>query len=353
MAEGKHPFPSRTRKLSPPAPMVLPGRLGGRVGRRRDIVAGEPPSGGFLAFVASRSDFGSSRRVRGHAEVLRSLAQRAGSPARPTAHRVCRATWWASFARTAVPGQAEAAICAARAGGRAAGARRPAAAASEARRPRPSRPDRPRCARSWDWRYYEAGRTEEAYGAEGLPADVRARRPEPPDRRCPAGCGKAASARSHSPTRRSRPRRAAGEAKAEAVIVARFALADMERYEEALGVAGVARGRETSVAGPTRLRVWYTKGDILERAGGARRRPRSSARSCATTRPRSTPPNGWPRSADGGVPWRGGLPLPSLAPVASEALGVHPDRAEGVVAGELEGRAAGRRRVRTPPAPDR
>jgi hypothetical protein len=36
MAEGKHPVPFRTRKLSPPAPMVLPGKLGGRVGRRRD-----------------------------------------------------------------------------------------------------------------------------------------------------------------------------------------------------------------------------------------------------------------------------------------------------------------------------
>src|SRR6266540_322219 len=36
MAEGKHPVPFRTRKLSPPAPMVLPGKPGGRVGRRRD-----------------------------------------------------------------------------------------------------------------------------------------------------------------------------------------------------------------------------------------------------------------------------------------------------------------------------
>ena len=34
MAEGKHPFPSRTRKLSPPAPMVLTSRGVGRVGRR-------------------------------------------------------------------------------------------------------------------------------------------------------------------------------------------------------------------------------------------------------------------------------------------------------------------------------
>ena len=33
IAEGPHPFPFRTRKLSPPAPMVLP--FGGRVGRCR------------------------------------------------------------------------------------------------------------------------------------------------------------------------------------------------------------------------------------------------------------------------------------------------------------------------------
>ena len=33
IAEGSHPIPSRTRKLSPPAPMVLQGRPCGRVGR--------------------------------------------------------------------------------------------------------------------------------------------------------------------------------------------------------------------------------------------------------------------------------------------------------------------------------
>src|SRR5258706_2994801 len=37
MAEGSHPFPFRTRPLSPPAPMVLSGRPGGRVGRCRDF----------------------------------------------------------------------------------------------------------------------------------------------------------------------------------------------------------------------------------------------------------------------------------------------------------------------------
>ena len=35
MAVGSHPFPFRTRKLSPPAPMVLGRRRPGRVGRRR------------------------------------------------------------------------------------------------------------------------------------------------------------------------------------------------------------------------------------------------------------------------------------------------------------------------------
>ena len=35
IAKRSHPFPSRTRKLSSSAPMVLHGRLCGRVGRRR------------------------------------------------------------------------------------------------------------------------------------------------------------------------------------------------------------------------------------------------------------------------------------------------------------------------------
>src|SRR3954465_12936520 len=35
MARGKRPVPFRTRKLSLSAPMVLPWRRGGRVGRRR------------------------------------------------------------------------------------------------------------------------------------------------------------------------------------------------------------------------------------------------------------------------------------------------------------------------------
>src|SRR5687767_11991341 len=37
IAAGKRPDPFRTRKLSPPAPMVLPSSGGGRVGHRRTL----------------------------------------------------------------------------------------------------------------------------------------------------------------------------------------------------------------------------------------------------------------------------------------------------------------------------
>ena len=45
ISEGSHPFPSRTRKLSPPEPMVLRGKPRGRVGRCR-IIFDEQKTGG-------------------------------------------------------------------------------------------------------------------------------------------------------------------------------------------------------------------------------------------------------------------------------------------------------------------
>jgi hypothetical protein len=42
LAWGSHPFPSRTRPLSPTARMVLPGSPGGRV-RRRRLISRRPP----------------------------------------------------------------------------------------------------------------------------------------------------------------------------------------------------------------------------------------------------------------------------------------------------------------------
>ncbi len=56
------------------------------------------------------------------------------------------------------------------------------------------------------------------------------------------------------------------EAKAEAVVVAASALADQGRFAEALAFLGRAKTRDDQAEGYT-LRLWYVKGDILERAG--------------------------------------------------------------------------------------
>src|SRR3712207_4466758 len=53
MARGKRPATFRTRKLSLSAPMVLPWRRGGRVGRRRTTIP-EGPQHTLGPFVLSR-----------------------------------------------------------------------------------------------------------------------------------------------------------------------------------------------------------------------------------------------------------------------------------------------------------
>ena len=53
IAEGKHPFPYRTRQLSPPAPMVLVGQLTGRVGRRLVMISKPSPREVERAFFLS------------------------------------------------------------------------------------------------------------------------------------------------------------------------------------------------------------------------------------------------------------------------------------------------------------
>src|SRR4030065_14008 len=68
MAERKHPFPSRTRKLSSPAPMVLRGYPRGRVGRRRinlQALAPETEQGLFVGTVLC-TDLAGPQRVRSH-----------------------------------------------------------------------------------------------------------------------------------------------------------------------------------------------------------------------------------------------------------------------------------------------
>jgi tetratricopeptide (TPR) repeat protein len=69
-----------------------------------------------------------------------------------------------------------------------------------------------------------------------------------------------------------RDRRVPNDVKAEVVIVAASALADEGRYAEALAFLGRARTR-SDVAEPYTLRLWYVKGDVLERAG----RPQEAA----------------------------------------------------------------------------
>src|SRR5690349_10382483 len=50
IARGIHLFPFRTESLSLFAPMVLGGKLPGRVGRRRDTLRKPPLRGGFRVF---------------------------------------------------------------------------------------------------------------------------------------------------------------------------------------------------------------------------------------------------------------------------------------------------------------
>src|SRR3954451_4004075 len=59
MARGKRPVPFRTRKLSLSAPMVLPWRRGGRVGRRRTFFGVGPFREGWpFAFSVRRQRWG-------------------------------------------------------------------------------------------------------------------------------------------------------------------------------------------------------------------------------------------------------------------------------------------------------
>ena len=55
-------------------------------------------------------------------------------------------------------------------------------------------------------------------------------------------------------------------ARTESVIVAASALADQEKFDQALGLLRRIRTRD-DVAGPEVIRVWYVTGDILEKAG--------------------------------------------------------------------------------------
>ena len=86
IAEGSHPFPYRTRKLSPPAPMVLHCACG-RVGRCRNSHSRLQVANAFKNPIPKGSGF----FVRSNRYPARARGARAGWAISPSAVRFCRA----------------------------------------------------------------------------------------------------------------------------------------------------------------------------------------------------------------------------------------------------------------------
>src|SRR6266542_6349835 len=82
IAVGKHLFPFRTEKLSPPAPMVLGGQPPGRVGRRRTNVERAGSAGSF----SFRWHWGRGDALSGP-ELLAPVGIEVTQPAHALAHR--------------------------------------------------------------------------------------------------------------------------------------------------------------------------------------------------------------------------------------------------------------------------
>src|SRR5439155_6339644 len=76
--ERSHPFPSRTRKLSSPGPMVLQGQPCGRVGRCRGF-EGSLARVGLLSFSGSTREHGGG--AGGHVDRDRATERREGAAA--------------------------------------------------------------------------------------------------------------------------------------------------------------------------------------------------------------------------------------------------------------------------------
>src|SRR5690606_14487823 len=96
MAEGERPVPFRTRKLSPPAPMVLHSLGCGRVGRRRhSTCCGPPPPGGGPLFLSPIVPHGTDRNGRRAAEFSTSCPDHPQfrQPSRPGVRTGARSTY--------------------------------------------------------------------------------------------------------------------------------------------------------------------------------------------------------------------------------------------------------------------
>ena len=277
IAEGKHPVPSRTRKLSPPAPMVLLWETGWESrsppGHRRERAAFGRP-------VPFRP-----RTLGARCPRPSTPTRRQGPPSRAARRPTCRAT--SARRSSASPARPRPATrCrACRARDRAARARRHRARPSPRRRRRSdSRLARPRSARCSASRYYGQERWQEALTElKAYRRMTESRRPEPHHRRLP-------------PRRSGRP--------AEAVPARRGGAPGQGRPERGQGRGrdrgGVGVGRSGPVrrgtrvprprANPRRRRRGLHAAPVVRegrhpgpRRPRATRRPPSSARSCGTT----------------------------------------------------------------------
>ncbi len=79
IGEGSHPFPFRTRKLSPLPPMVLRGKLRGRVGHCRDYLSSPSSDSGDGLFLCQLSTYVISE--------IRAQSRTAACPKEPTGER--------------------------------------------------------------------------------------------------------------------------------------------------------------------------------------------------------------------------------------------------------------------------
>ena len=190
MAAGSHPFPFRTRKLSPPAPMVLGERSPGRVGRRRISPEKAPASAGAFRVL---SGLRSARWPPAH-EIDGARPKRAsGWPARQApggaANEGCAGQ--AGDADQAAASRPDRAT-----GGAASPSGQPAAATKRSGPPEPARREvDPALAR--------------AHRAARRPADARSR-PSRMGRRRPAGARTRSAAKRNRAAARAAPRPQAG-----------------------------------------------------------------------------------------------------------------------------------------------
>jgi tetratricopeptide (TPR) repeat protein len=237
--------------------MVLPGRLGGRVGRCRNIVRNGPP-------------FGRPVRVSGYyaAAMPKPLRPRAGARPKgtPSKQALLPREVEDEVRRTARPAQRTEVLSRLARAIERLERDDPRGAIPEAEKAKALAPRSSSAREVLGMAYYGAGRWQDA--VTELKAYKRMSGRSDQNHLIAdslRGLGRPADA---VPLAEEllRDRRAPNDAKAEAVIVAASALADQGRYPEALAMLGRAKTR-ADVAEPYTLRLWYTRGDVLERAG--------------------------------------------------------------------------------------